>query len=274
MFIHTHCSISHAWNACVLCMTDSRATESHVIFNSHMIFWIMSWFGHDCCWQQRHRNTKICRPYEWVLSHVWVSQITYMTASWFSHDCCWQQRHGNTKICQMGVMGSQCIAVRCVCCGVLSNMYTGLVTENKHISNASCHICVACVAWASVLQCVVCVAVYCPKYTWGLSRMKMRVMSHMCRVCGTTHVTRMNEPCHICHTSFQICMNDSCHTSEWVMSHILMSHVTHLNESCHTYVEWALFSLLNHFDFCHGHIWGASVLQCVVCVAVYCPKYT
>ena len=27
----------------------------------------------------------------------------------------------------------------------------------------------------------------------------------------------------------------SCHTYEWVMSHIWMSHVTHLNESCHTY---------------------------------------
>ena len=30
-------------------------------------------------------------------------------------------------------------------------------------------------------------------------------------------------------------MNESCHTYEWVMSRIWMSHVTHMNESCHTY---------------------------------------
>jgi len=27
----------------------------------------------------------------------------------------------------------------------------------------------------------------------------------------------------------------SCHTYEWVMSHIWLSHVTHMNESCHIY---------------------------------------
>ena len=30
-------------------------------------------------------------------------------------------------------------------------------------------------------------------------------------------------------------MNESCHTYGWVMSHIWMSHVTHRNVSCHTY---------------------------------------
>jgi len=34
-------------------------------------------------------------------------------------------------------------------------------------------------------------------------------------------------------------MNESCHTYEWVMSHIRMSHVTHMNESCHAY-EWVM----------------------------------
>ena len=31
-------------------------------------------------------------------------------------------------------------------------------------------------------------------------------------------------------------MNESCHTYEWVMKHIKMSHVTHIDESCDTYV--------------------------------------
>ena len=30
-------------------------------------------------------------------------------------------------------------------------------------------------------------------------------------------------------------MNESCHTYEWVMSHLWMSHVTHMDESCHTH---------------------------------------
>ena len=43
-------------------------------------------------------------------------------------------------------------------------------------------------------------------------------------------------------------MNESCHTYEWVMSHIWMSHVTHMNESRHTY-EWVMSHIWTH------HIW-------------------
>ena len=32
-------------------------------------------------------------------------------------------------------------------------------------------------------------------------------------------------------------MNESCHTYEWVMSHIWMSHVAHITKSCHTRTE-------------------------------------
>ena len=43
-------------------------------------------------------------------------------------------------------------------------------------------------------------------------------------------------------------MNESCHTYEWVMSHIWMSHTTHMNASTsHTY-EWVMF-----------HIWMSHV---------------
>jgi len=40
-------------------------------------------------------------------------------------------------------------------------------------------------------------------------------------------------------------MNESCHTYEWVMSHIWMGHVTHTNESCHT-------------ESCHTYEWVMS----------------
>ena len=44
-------------------------------------------------------------------------------------------------------------------------------------------------------------------------------------------------------------MNKPCHTCEWVMSHIWISHVTHMNESCHTY-EWVM-SHIN--ESCHNN---------------------
>ena len=42
-------------------------------------------------------------------------------------------------------------------------------------------------------------------------------------------------------------MNESCHIYEWVMSHICMSHATHMDESCHTY-EWVM-----------SHVWMRRV---------------
>jgi len=41
-------------------------------------------------------------------------------------------------------------------------------------------------------------------------------------------------------------MNASCHTYEWFMSHIWMSHVTHTNESCHTYERVMSYVWMSH----------------------------
>ena len=66
----------------------------------------------------------------------------------------------------------------------------------------------------------------------------------------------MNESCHtdkrvlshiwISHVTHMI---QSCHTDKRVLSHTWMSHVTHMNESCHTY-EWVM-----------SHIWISHVPQ-------------
>jgi len=42
-------------------------------------------------------------------------------------------------------------------------------------------------------------------------------------------------------------MKESCHTYEWVMSHIWMSHVTHMDESCHTYERVMSHIWIRHF---------------------------
>ena len=71
-----------------------------------------------------------------------------------------------------------------------------------------------------------------------------RTNTHSCM----SHVTRMNGSCHtnFCsgahvNTSVEkqkyalaIPMNESFHIYRWVMSHIWMSHVTHIDESYHT----------------------------------------
>jgi len=54
-------------------------------------------------------------------------------------------------------------------------------------------------------------------------------------------------------------MHESCHTYELVMSHIWMSHVTHMNESCHTY-EWVKSNIwMSHVthmnESCHTYEW-------------------
>ena len=55
----------------------------------------------------------------------------------------------------------------------------------------------------------------------------------------------MNESCHTYEWGCHIWI--SCIIYEWVMSHIWMSHVTHMNESFHTY-EWTM-----------SHIWISHV---------------
>jgi len=62
-----------------------------------------------------------------------------------------------------------------------------------------------------------------------------------------SHVTHMNEPCH---------------TYEWVMSHIWTSHATHMNESCHTYERVMSHISMSHVTHvngsCHTHSWARS----------------
>jgi len=41
--------------------------------------------------------------------------------------------------------------------------------------------------------------------------------------------------------------NETCYTSEWVMSHMQMSHVTHINESRHVY-KWVMSRMRIHSD--------------------------
>ena len=55
-------------------------------------------------------------------------------------------------------------------------------------------------------------------------------------------------------------MNESCHIYEWVMSHAWMIHVTQMNESCHTY-DWVMSYLTYLSDMGWLRLEGSSKLQ-------------
>jgi len=58
-------------------------------------------------------------------------------------------------------------------------------------------------------------------------------------------------------TAFRVNMDESCHTYEWVMSHIWMSHVTHMKKSCRT-PEFVCRNLALR------NVWNEGVLSCEV----------
>ena len=88
MFIHTHCSISHAWNACVyawrtveklnLTWFSTITWFFESCHDSHMI--VADSNGREIHTYVVHMNES-CHTYGWVMSHVWMSHVTHMNAS-------------------------------------------------------------------------------------------------------------------------------------------------------------------------------------------------
>jgi len=74
-----------------------------------------------------------------------------------------------------------------------------------------------------------------------------------------THLTRLIQVCDMSHVTF---VNESRHVCEWVMSHMWMSHVTHMTESCRTYAneschtcEWVMSNMwISHVTHLMSHV--------------------
>jgi len=158
------------------------------------------------------------------------------------------------RVCGM----SQCVAVRCVCCGVLSEIYMGLVTyeDESHVKYVSrvwhdpCHT----NEWAMSHRSHI------------ISNMYEWVMSHI----WMSHVTHMsNGPCLACSITL-ICVTDTyeepvCCSTLCMLQCI----VRNIHRACHVW-RWQSRqqSWESCFDFCPRYRRGAGVLQCRVCVAV------
>ena len=90
------------------------------------------------------------------------------------------------------------------------------------------------------------------------TRRSLRVFhEHTCIYVWDVCVTWLIHMCDMTHSSvwhdsltFWARCISSCPKSQWVMSHIWMSHVTHMNESCHTY-EW----VMSHIHLTHTYMY-------------------
>jgi len=125
-------------------------------------------------------------------------------------------------------------APSCLC---LRKSYEGVMSHScmNHVTrmNASCHTqeCIMSHIWMRGnvrAQLSICE----DSHAW--------VMPHSCM----HHGKHMNESC--------LTHDKSCHTYEWVMSHVWISHVTHINDSCHTYECILSHTGMSHVTRMHG----------------------
>ena len=144
---------------------------------------------------------KSCQTYEWVMSHVWMSHVTYTNESY--HTCLNESCH----IYQW----------------VLSHIWKSHGTR----THESWHTCL----WVPMSHVRVCQWVM-----WEVLKEFTLVMSHTF-MSHVIHWMKMNASCHAaCHIrkSHVTHIHELCHTYEWVMSHVRMSHITRKNQSLHT----------------------------------------
>ena len=79
-----------------------------------------------------------------------------------------------------------------------------------------------------------------------------RISRVFCRILCSSQVMAVMSHIRMSHVTH---MNESCHTYEGSISHVWMSHVKHMNESFHTY-EWVMSHISTHM-MCH--IWTGHV---------------
>jgi len=121
---------------------------------------------------------ELCRTYEWVMSHIWMSYVAHRNESCRTYEC------------------------------VMSHIGMSHVAH----MNASCL-----------------------TYEWVMSHIWMSYVAHMNEPCRT-YISHISVS-HTCkHLQYSVCLPlcrryEWGHTYEWVMSHIQMSHVTHISHT-------------------------------------------
>jgi len=233
--------VTHAIEACHACdWVTSHICLSHVpqvIESCPTWDWVMSriWLSHvlreiESC---HTCDIKSCHTYEWVMSHMWRSHVIYMNESVTHviescHACDWVTSH--------------------VC---LSHVIP--MTKSWHIwMSPATRINESCQTHDRVN--VTLLWQPGPTYSRWLSRQSL----HMCKALQHTttnlqhHISRPTEigdfpaRVYICVTSQSVRRQDfKVVLYESVMSHVWISHDTHMIESCHTYT-WVISLHMRH----------------------------
>ena len=165
------------------------------------------------------------------MTHWYVWHYSFVCGTWLIH---------------MWGMSPSCLSHNaCICVTWLIHIWN---MTHSYVGHDSCtcvpwliHMCdmTHSCAWHDSSMCVT--ELSCHTYEWVMLYIYRRTFSLTCPPIWYEWVMSHIWMSHVTH------MNESCHTREWVMSHIRMSHVTHMNESCNT-LEWVM-----------SHVWMSNI---------------
>ena len=233
--------------------------------------------------------------YEWVMSHISMSHITTIHEPYHTHNCSMSHvSHVAWLTVAVPSHGLPRLSVIYRSSATLHNVWhdafmcvTWLIytcdMTHSYVWRDMCDIRTCSYVWHSYVWHYSCMFV-----TWltvavpshGLPRLSLIYCSSATlhnvmfenasnEIDSETAVLSLRESCRtyewgVSHVwmSHSTHVNEACHTYTWGMSHIYMRHVTHMNDSCHTY-EWGMSHIwMSHFthmnESCHTYEWGMS----------------
>jgi len=238
----------HSWMSHVSHMNQSYRTYEWVTWMRHVVQvaspiyeWAMSriWMSHashmseSCLMYQwvtwmRHVVQVVSPIYEWAMSRIWMSHASHMSESCLMYE--WVMSH--IWMSHVSHMNESSLTHE----WVMSHVWMSHVNEARCPSGFTWLIGISLYKWPLRYSCT------CVKWPSHGS------FVYRC----TSGLLYTNEPCAITRT------NESRHIYERVMSHIWMSHASHMNESCHTH-EW----VMSHIWMCHvtSYMWMRHAAQ-------------
>jgi len=173
----------------------------------------------------------------------------------------WAMTRCDSFICDTWLSFARCIFIHV--CAMTHSRARHLFHINEMTYSRVCHDLLICVTRPSFIYVT---WFSCMRVTWLLHMCDMthshvwqtsRVWHNSIHMCVCVCVCECVRHDSLTSSGFRSAKNESCHTYNGVMSHIWMSHVTHMNESCHTH-EW----VMSHIWMSHvTHIWMSHVIH-------------
>jgi len=225
--------INESWHVYERVMSHILSHVNHIDISFYTYVYLTSW--------------ESCHTYECVMARIRTSQVIRMNESWYVYERVMSHKLSHVNHVDVSFHTYVYLTSRESCHSYEWVMSHTWISHGKYVE--SCH------SYPGIiLHICICMT---SRESWHTYEW---VMSHICmshgeyiESCHTHKLVMANMLSHVTHIdiSFQtyahLKSRESWHTYEWVMSHICMSHVTHINESCHTY-KW----VMSHIWMSHG----------------------